>query len=116
VPKSSPYWLTILLLAAMMTVPPVGPDVSLMMVPARPAACHGHEGAVPFPQPVSYRCCQSGHNSAILRSSSASELDAIYLVAPLERADVFAPNSKLQIVRQVAHSSADPPDLTPLRI
>ena len=115
-PKSSPSWLTILLLATMIAVAPTGPDVSLMMAPVRPAACHQHEGAAPFPQPVSNQCCQSGHNSAILQSSPVSRLDLIYLDMSLERTEAFAPASKAQILRQVATSSADPPDLTPLRI
>ena len=44
-------------------------SMSMVMAPARPAACHQHEGALPSPQPVSYRCCQSGHDSAIVQSS-----------------------------------------------
>ena len=115
VPKSSPNWLVILLLAAMIAVPLAGQDGSLVMAPARPAACHQHGGA-PASQPVSYRCCQSGHDSAILQSSLASQLDSADLDTPLERTDIFAPPSKVQIVRRVSTSSADPPNLTPLRI
>ncbi len=88
----------------------------MMMAPARPAACHQHEGALPLPQPVSYRCCQSGHDSAIVQSSPASQLDSVDLATPVERTQIFAPSSAAQIVRQLSTSSADPPDLTPLRI
>ena len=115
-PTSSPNWLAILLLAVMIVVPLAGQDVSAMMAPARPAACHQHEGALPAPQPVSYRCCQSGHDSAILQSAPASQLDSADLSAPVERTGIFAPPSTVQIVRQVATSSADPPSLTALRI
>jgi len=116
VPKSSPNWLAILLLAAMIVVPLAGQDVSVMMAPARPAACHQHEGAPPSPQPVSYRCCQSGHDSAILQSAPASQLDSADISASVERTGIFTPTAMLPIVRQVSASSADPPGLTPLRI
>jgi hypothetical protein len=116
VPKSSPNWLALLLLSAMIVVPPAGQDASAMMAPARPAACHQHEGAPPLPQPVSYRCCQSGHDSAILQSAPASQLDSADQPAPVERTDIFTLPSTLPIVRRVSASSADPPDLTPLRI
>ena len=115
-PKSSPNWLAILLLAVMIVVPLAGQDVSAMMAPARPAVCHQHEGAPPLPQPVSYRCCQSGHDSAILQSAPASQLDSADLSAPVERTGIFVPPAMLPIVRQVPASSADPPGLTALRI
>jgi hypothetical protein len=113
---SSPNWLAVLLLAAMIAIPLAGQDGSLMMEPARPAACHQHDGGAPASQPVSYRCCQSGHDSAILQDSPTSQLDSADLGTPFEWTDIFAPPSKVQIVRQVATSSADPPNLTPLRI
>ncbi|MGH9553881.1 MAG: hypothetical protein ACRD3W_31175, partial [Terriglobales bacterium] len=116
VPRSNPHSLTFLLLAAMIVVPLAGQDGSMVMVPARPAACHQHEGALPSPQPVSYHCCQSGHDSAILQSSSASRPDSPDLATPFERSDIFASPAMLPIVGQVAASSADPPKLTPLRI
>ena len=105
-PKSSPTWLAILLLAVMIVVPLAGQDVSAMMAPARPAACHQHEGAPPSPQPVSYRCCQSGHDSAILQSAFWSQLDSADLSAPVEQTDIFVPPAVLLIVRQVSASSA----------
>ncbi|MGC2181982.1 MAG: hypothetical protein WA637_01730 [Terriglobales bacterium] len=115
-PRSNLNWLTLLLLAAMIVVPLAGQDVSMMMAPARPAACHQHEGALPLPQPVNYRCCQSGHDSAIVQSSPAPQLDSFDLATPVGRTQTFAPPSAVQIVRQVSTSSADPPKLTPLRV
>jgi len=99
----------------MIVVPLARQDVSAMMASARPAGCRQHEGALPLPQPVSYRCCQSGHDAAILQSSPASA-DSADVATPVMRSDSFALPAALQIVRQVATSSADPPHLTPLRI
>ncbi|MGA9815038.1 MAG: hypothetical protein WBQ64_19815 [Terriglobales bacterium] len=114
-PKSNPKWLTLLLLAATIAIP-LAAHVSMGMAPARPAACHQHEGALPSPQPVSYRCCQSGHDSAILQSSPASRPDSADLATPVEWTHIFAPTAAVQPVRQVSASSADPPKITPLRI
>jgi len=116
VSKSSPNWLAIPLLAVMIVVPLAGQDASVMTATARPAACHQHDGAPPSPQPVSYRCCQSGHDSAILQSALWSQLDSSDQPVPVERARIFTLSSTLPIVRQVSASSADPPGLTALRI
>jgi hypothetical protein len=114
--KSSPTWLAILLLAVTIVVPLAGQDASVMTATARPAACHQHDGAPPSPQPVSYRCCRSGHDSAILQSTFWSQLDSSDQPASVERTRIFTLPSTLPIVRQVSASSADPPGLTALRI
>jgi len=116
VSKSSPNWLAIPLLAVMIVVPLAGQDASVMTATARPAACHQHDGAPPSPQPVSYRCCRSGHDSAILQSTFWSQLDSSDQPASVERTRIFTLPSTLPIVRQVSASSADPPGLTALRI
>ena len=119
VPNSSPNWLAILLLTVMFAVQVqvAGQDASLMVrAHARPAACHQHDGAGPIPQPVSYQCCQSGHDTAILQSSAASHLDHFYLTVPDERDHIFAPCSSVRSPSTLATSSAGPPNLTPLRV
>jgi hypothetical protein len=115
--KRNSSWLTIFLLIVIVTVPVVGQD-PLLMVPihSRPAGCHQHGNPAPRPQPVSYRCCQSGHDSAILQSSAASQLDSFGLTVPAARGQIFVPASRVRSHGDVGPSSTDPPDLTPLRV
>jgi hypothetical protein len=108
--------LVMLLLAVIATVPLIGQGTSLMpAVHERPADCHQH-GTAPVPQPVSYRCCQSGHDSAILQNSSASQPEPADLTSPVELSEVLIPNIAHQSLRHPVTLSADPPDITPLRV
>ena len=116
-PKPTPRWLVILLLTAMATLPVAGNVTSVAMVShPRPAACHQHGSSVPHPQPVSYRCCQSGHDTAILQRSSVSHLNSFDLAAPSDRSHIFLPTVPLQNPRNLTTSSPDPPDLISLRV
>ena len=86
----------------------------MLAAPSR-LGCHQHD-TTPVPQPVSYRCCQSGHNSAILQNSMTSELGALALVPAAQSKPnlpaAFAEHSLLNLTV----SSPDPPDLIALRI
>src|SRR5438552_8647500 len=114
-PKPAPKWLVILLLTTMATLPVAGNVTSVAMVSRpRPAACHQHGSSVPHRQPVSYRCCQSGHDTAILQSSSASHLNSFDLAAPSEPSPISLPTAPLQNPRNLTTSSPDPPDLISL--
>lgn len=116
-PRRSPNWLAIWLVTVVATLPVAGQDASVMMVAhVRPAACHQHDGTAPLPEPVSYRCCQIGHDAAILQSSPASQLDSFELPAPGEWDHILALGTKIQSLRNRTTSSADPPDLIPLRV
>jgi hypothetical protein len=108
--------LAAVLLATIATVSVAGQDVSLMVAAqARPAGCHQH-GTAPVPQPVSYRCCQSGHDFAILQVSLSSHLDSACVAVFGPLLDTPAPIFTLQSLPGVATSSADPPDIAPLRV
>ena len=114
--KHTSISLVILLVAVIATVPLIGQGTSLM--PAaheRPAGCHQH-GTAPVPQPVSYRCCQSGHDSAMLQISPASQPEPADLTSPVELCEVLIPNIAHQSLRHSVTLSADPPDITPLRV
>ena len=98
--------LAVLLLTAMasLSVTTQGAD----MVAARPAGCHQHGTKPPVSMPVSYRCCQSGHDSAMPQASVTFRLST---------APVFIDRSALQLVSiprpdrtsTLMNSSADPP-------
>ena len=105
-----------MLLSVMSVAAVLGQDTALMNVTQpQPAGCHHHGGA-PSSGPVSYRCCQGGHDSAILQSSLGSQLDS----ADLTSSPDSSQNTTLTIVRRnlrkLALPSADPPGTTPLRI
>jgi hypothetical protein len=114
--KLGSKWFAVLLLATTATVSVAGRDTSPMVaVHERPAGCHQH-GTAPVPQPVSYRCCQSGHDSAILQASFTSQLDSADLTSFAELSQILMPTSSHQNPRNLATSSTDPPDTTPLRV
>jgi len=107
--------LAVVLLAAVATVSAAREGAFQMVAShARPAGCHQHDTA-PVPQPVSYRCCQSGHDSAILQISFTSEL-ASALIAVGHSIHVPVPTFAQPRFPSLATSSADPPDINPLRV
>jgi hypothetical protein len=116
---SGSKWLNLVLLVVMLTMPAVGQDASLMVgkeKQSQPAACHRHGTRIPGPQPVTYRCCQSGHDSAILQNSAVWQLDSFDFTVFAERGHILVTVSRVPKHRDGPPSSSDPPDLTPLRI
>ena len=112
--KFSSKVLTVLLLTAMATVPVVGQEGPLMMVVAAPlAGCHQH-GAKPLaPAPVSYRCCQSGHDSAILQTLFTPQLSGFSTGVSIP---VPIPVATQRCLHSLMISSSDPPRTIPLRV
>lgn len=81
-------------------------------VPA--AGCHQHGTKPPERVPSSYRCCQLGHNSAVLQSTLISQPSMVVVVAysgpsPIVVSAQSGPGS-------VAVLSPDPPHTIPLRV
>jgi hypothetical protein len=107
----------VLLLTVIATVSLAGQESSLMAAtPVRPAGCHQHGATPPVSAPVSYRCCQVGHNSAILQSSLTSQpslVDVVSISDTTPAAIVFATPTCL---RGLTVSSPDPPHTIPLRV
>ena len=104
----------LLLVTAIVTVPLFGQETPMPVLHERPAACHQH-GSVPLPQPVSYRCCQAGHDFAILQVSVSSQPDLTEPVSYVRVAQIPVRNIFHKTL-PIAASSADPPDIAPLRI
>jgi hypothetical protein len=108
-------WLAILLLAMSVPVSLTGQVMSPMIAAAeRPAGCHQH-GSVPAHQPGSYRCCQSGHDSAILQIPLTAQLDSADLPSPVEVSPVLAIHLRPRL-HNLTVSSPDPPLNLPLRV
>ena len=108
--------LAVLLVTLIAAISMAQQEDPLMLAPAaRPAGCHQHGAKLPAPGPVSYRCCQSGHDSAILQTSLAAQLSSALLAT--SHAMPFPITIPTQVwVRRLKISSPDPPHLVPLRI
>jgi hypothetical protein len=115
--KRSSNLLAILLLTTMVTVSVAGQDASVMVAAQpRAAGCHQHGSTTPASQPVSYRCCQSGHDFVILQVSLISQLSFAHAVSAADSRPVPILNSTPHSLRSLTVSSSDPPDTTPLRV
>ena len=116
VPDRISKWMAVMLLSLLSVAATAGQDTVLMNVTQpQPAGCH-HHGGGPSSRPVSYRCCQSGHDSAILQSSFGSQLDSADLTSSADSAQNTMPAIVRRNLRKLALPSADPPETTPLRI
>jgi hypothetical protein len=106
-----------LLLTLTAAVSAAGQESTLMLpVPARSAVCHQHGAKPPAPTPVSYRCCQSGHDSAILQTPLTTRLSSAHRVST--GASISAPItvSTQSCLRSLTIASPDPPRTFPLRV
>jgi hypothetical protein len=78
-------------------------------------AAKEHVPIAPDSRPVSYRCCQTGHNSAVVEASQTSPASLAFVL----RGD-FRPAPSLLSTRNRSGNlltpSADPPCSTPLRV
>ena len=86
---------------------------------ARPAGCHAHGGKSlpdsPRPVPVSYQCCLTGHDAAVVPAShspqpSAPRSRVIQQIKPALTICFLGSLGVLMVL------SADPPGTTPMRI
>lgn len=113
--KSSSKILAVWLLTLIATISVVGQEGHMMPAPVRPAGCHQHGAKPPASVPVSYRCCQGGHDSAILQTSSAVQLSSNLLAtSDAMPAPITMPIQVL--VHGLKISSPDPPHVVPLRV
>lgn len=109
--------LAVLLLTAMAAVSgAVRQELPMAAMEARPAGCHQHGAKPPAPTPVSYRCCQSGHDSAIVLTRFATQLSSAQLACGggLVPASFSIPAKSS--FNPLIIASSDPPPTIPLRV
>ncbi len=93
-------------------------------VAERSAGCHAHGGQSlpdsqlphsPSPMPVSYQCCLTGHDAAVVQASDSPQLSVEYASVHPQIEPALTANflSALEVSTALA---ADPPSTTPLRI
>jgi len=82
-------------------------------VPA--AGCHQHGEKPPAPMPSSYRCCQVGHNSALLQSAANNQLSLVAVASADCRPDPVVISTHSDLGSPTV-SSPDPPRSIPIRV
>jgi hypothetical protein len=113
--KSSSKILAVLLVTLMAAISVAGREGHMMPAAVRPAGCHQHGAKPPASVPVSYRCCQNGHDSAILQTSRAAQVSSTLLAT----GDVMPAPVTIAIqvwVQSLKILSPDPPHTIPLRV
>jgi len=96
----------------------------LAMPAQRPAACHVHGGETHLdshllhsrrPAPVSYQCCLTGHQAAVVQASYSPQpsFQSSHSIRLIESAPTACCLEGLEVLMVL---SADPPGTTPLRI
>lgn len=91
------------------------PAAPMTGVASRPAGCHQHGAKPPATAPLSYSCCQSGHNSAILPASLASPTSPGRVATAISIPALIAV-PKQGFLRSSTIPSPDPPLAIPLRV
>ena len=113
--KRSSKLLAVFLLLGMAAISLPGQETMLMQMPTAPAAgCHQHGAKPPARVPSSYRCCQLGHNSAVLQSSLTAQPSLV--VVPGESGSSPIVISVRNDPGAAAVLSPDPPHTIPLRV
>ena len=121
--------LALLLIAALVTAPLAARSLALAVanhapsaaVDERPAGCHAHGGQSlplsPLPAPVSYQCCLTGHDAAVVPASTSPQPPAQcqYAQVTLQIQSALTAYS-LGGLEVSLLLSGDPPGTTPLRI
>jgi hypothetical protein len=126
--------LGLLLIAALVTATSVTRSLAVGVpdhapaaaVDERPAGCHAHGGQSlplvphphsPLPAPVSYKCCLTGHDAAVVPASTSPQPPAQCQYTQVSLQIQSSPTAYflggLEVPRLL---SADPPGRTPLRI
>jgi hypothetical protein len=107
--------LAIFLLIGVATVSSAGqPATMTSAVAVPPAGCHQHGAKPPASVPVSYRCCQGGHDSAILQTFTTDA--PAHMVSVGDSTPASVTSSPQICFESLMISSPDPPHNAPLRV
>jgi hypothetical protein len=115
--KRATKLMPIFLLTLMVAVSLAGQESTLMVAVAGPSAgCHQHGAKPPASTPASYRCCQTGHDSAILQNSFVTQLSLSRLVTTSGSSNAPSAMPIEGSLKSLMISSPDPPHTIPLRV
>jgi hypothetical protein len=115
--KRNSRLLAILLLAGLAAISLAGqPDTLANVAAAEPAGCHQHGAKPPASTPASHRCCQAGHNSAILQNSQATRPPLADAVSSVDSGPGPDVTSTLKHFRSLTISPPDSPPIVSLRV
>jgi hypothetical protein len=113
--KRSSKLLAVFLLLGMAAISLPAQETTLMQEQTAPAAgCHQHGATPPARVPSSYRCCQLGHNFAVLQNSLPSQPSLV--VVPGESSSSPIVISVQTDPGRAAVLAPDPPHTIPLRV
>jgi hypothetical protein len=91
-------------------------ETSTMRTEAAPVAgCHQHGAKPPAPTPSNYRCCQIGHNSALLQSATSTQLPLVAMASAHTQSPKIVISPRTNLVSATI-LSPDPPHTIPLRV
>jgi len=102
-----------LLVIAVLTTAPAAFSMTVPHQP--PAGCHEHARQAPGPEPVSYQCCQTGHNAAV--PQTVTNIRPLVLIprSPAPEEVLFSVTGHGGFHHSLI-SSSSPPGSTPLRV
>jgi hypothetical protein len=97
-------------------VSPLVPQAYGRVAVRQPAGCHGHGQKVPPPEPLTYQCCQAGHQLAAVRET-VDFRDSFQTLGPvIEFAVPVLARPSRQIRMESWLAAFGPPGVTSLRI
>ena len=91
------------------------PSLSGLHQDPRPAACHGHGLPLPAPNPDSHKCCQIGHQTALLQAAIKAHPSLLRILFVADDPELNPPHLTGGLSDLLVLSSS-PPTVTPLRI
>jgi hypothetical protein len=75
----------------------------------RPAGCHEHGQPVPSPAPVSHKCCEAGHRTAIVQETTPLRPSLAYVSFVADSPELLiAPHAFLRPSNLLISSSFEP--------
>jgi hypothetical protein len=83
--------------------------------PTRDAGCHEH-GKPADSAPVSYRCCQSGHDSALVQTAGSGPQDLCVSFVAVRGCEPLPVRDESIASFHLAINAGEPPGVSPLRI
>jgi len=107
--------IAVLLLSAVTTALS-GTTPMLQPVSGHPAGCHEHGQPAPSPVPVSHKCCEAGHQTAIVQETTELRPPPAHVSLVADRPESLIAPRAIQSPSNLLISSSFEPILVSLRI